>query len=623
MRSGKFKYIVGAVVVIALVVAVVVIKGNSPSTSTSTSTNGSSTGKTGNTITFAEGPGASPNWIFPYMSCTYFSVSNINAFINEMYRPVYWFGLGASAAVVPKLSTADMPVMSNGNKTITIKMKGWKFANGQTINAQSVMFFLNMYKADPTGYCGYNKGYGIPDQVSTASGSGNTVTIKFKTAVNPNWILYNYLSELYPMANSWDITAPGKPSTCATGKYGAASTNAACMAVYKYLTAQSGKTTTYTSALWQSAISGPWKLSAFDNLGNVTFVPNTKYSGPQKAQVKYVKELAFASTTPEQNALRAGTIDLGYIDNSLLTQNGTPQKPGANWPAISSNYNLEVGAPWSVDYAAYNFNKKNPEAVFLNQLYIRQAIQMTVDQPGMIKKIFKGYGYEQINPLPPVTPASISGGASTKNPYPYNPTKAAGLLKSHGWVVTAGQASCAKPGTGANQCGAGIAKGAKLSITLEYGSGSPALALQVNTEAAEWKTLGIATKTVPLPFNSVVSDCVSNSSNWSICLWGAGWIYAPDYYPSGESLYVPGASFNIGAFSDPKLTAAVKASTFGTASLKDFANIAAKDLPDLYQPNTTNNYAGSGIGEVIKTLKSKIGFTPNSLENFMPEYYYY
>ena len=29
-------------------------------------------------------------------------------------------------------------------------MKGWKFADGQTVNAQSVMFFLNMYKADPT-----------------------------------------------------------------------------------------------------------------------------------------------------------------------------------------------------------------------------------------------------------------------------------------------------------------------------------------------------------------------------------------------------------------------------------------------------------------------------------------
>jgi len=72
---------------------------------------------------------------------------------------------------------------------------------------------------------------------------------------------------------------------------------------------------------------------------------------------------------------------------------------------------------------------------------------MTVDQKTMIKKIFKGYGYVQINPLPPVTPSSISGGASTTNPYPYNPTKAAALLKSHGWVVTGGNATCQKVGT--------------------------------------------------------------------------------------------------------------------------------------------------------------------------------
>jgi peptide/nickel transport system substrate-binding protein len=576
-----------------------------------------------NTITFAEGPGASPNWIFPYQSCTYFSVDNINAFQQEMYRPVYFFGLGSTANVVPSLSTAKMPVMSNGNKTVTITMKGWKFADGQTIDAQSVMFFLNMYKADPTGYCGYNAGYGIPDQVASATGSGNTVTLKFTQAVNPNWILYNYLSELTPMANSWDITAPGKTSTCATGAYGAKSTDTACLAVAKYLTAQAGKTSDYTDTMWQSGDSGPWKLTSIDNLGNVTFVPNSAYSGPQKAQVKYVKEVAFTSATAEESALRAGSIDLGYVDNSVLTANGTTTKPGANWSAIAGNYNLEVGAPWSVDYAAYNFNKKNPQAVFLNQLYVRQAIQETVNQPAMINKIYKGYGYVQINPLPPVTTPAINGGASTTNPYPYSPSKALAALKSHGWKMVGGVQECESPGTGATDCGTGITKGQKLAITLIYGSGVPVLALQVNTEVAEWKTIGISTKVTLEPFDSVVSDCVGNSASWSICLWGAGWIYAPDYYPSGESLYVPGASFNIGAYSDAALTAAVKASTFGTASLASFANIAAQQLPDLYQPNTTNNYSGSGIGEVIKTLKSKIGFTPNPLENFMPEYYSY
>ena len=573
------------------------------------------------TITFAEAPGGFPNYIFPYMSCTYFSVDNTQAFQYEMFRPVYWFGLGKTTVVQPTLSLAKMPVMSNGDKTVTINMKGWKFADGQTIDAESVMFYLNMYKANPTAYCGYNAGYGIPDQVASASGSGNTVTIKFTKSVNPNWILYNYLSELTPMPNTWDITAPGKTSTCATGVYGAASTDAACKAVETYLDGQSSKISTYSDAMWQSGVSGPWKLDSIDDLGNVTFQANTKYSGPQKAQVKYVKEEAFTTATAEQEALRAGTIDIGYVDNSVLTADGTPKKSGANWPAIASNYNLVVGAPWSVDYAAYNFNPKSSQAVFLDQLYIRQALQDTVNQKQMIDKIYKGYGYVQDSPLPPVTPEAIAGHPSKTNPYPYDPTKAKKLLTSHGWKEVGGVMTCEKAGSGSTDCGAGIAKGAKLTVTLEYGSGIPALLLQVNTEVSEWTSIGIDAKTLAEPFNSVVSDCVGNSANWSICLWGAGWIYSPDYYPSGESLYVPGASFNIGDYSNAALTAAVKTTTFGTATLAKFANLAAKDLPDLYQPNTTNDFAAGGIGEVSKTLKSKIGFTPNPLENFMPEYY--
>src|SRR3984957_12940876 len=91
-----------------------------------------------NTITFAEGPGAYPNYIFPYMSCTYFSVDNTQAFQYEMFRPVYWFGLGTTPGGPPPLSLAKLPVMSNDDWTVTIDLKGWKFADGQTINAESV-----------------------------------------------------------------------------------------------------------------------------------------------------------------------------------------------------------------------------------------------------------------------------------------------------------------------------------------------------------------------------------------------------------------------------------------------------------------------------------------------------
>jgi peptide/nickel transport system substrate-binding protein len=580
------------------------------------------------TITFAEGPGASPNYIFPYMSCTFFSVSNINGFQDLTYRPLYWFGTGAAATYNESLSLATNPVMGNSNHSVTLNTKGWKFADGQTINAQSVMFFLNLYHAEKTNYCGYNAGYGIPDQVKSVTASGNTVTMNFTTSVNPNWILYNYLSEITPFPDAWSVSAANTPAACASGAYGTKATDAACTSVFNYLVGKTGqgiasKLTTYADSFWQSGASGPYILTHFDSLGNATFVPNKSYSGPQKSMVASVVEIPFATTAAEQVALRQGKIDLGYVDPTNLTSSGSPSNPGANWSAVASKYKLEVGAPWSVDYAAYNFNPKSPEAKFLDQLYIRQALQMTVDQPLMIKQIFKGYGYQQINPLPPVTSASISGPVSKKNPYPYNPTKAAALLKNHGWNISSGSAVCDKPGSAANECGKGISKGDVLTVTMEYGSGIPSLQTQVSTEVSEWNSIGITAKTLAEPFNKVVGDCVSNAATWSICLWGAGWIYAPDYYPSGESLFVPGASFNIGAYSNPTLTTLVKATTFGTTKLGAFANYAAQQLPVLYQPNGTNAYSGQGIGEVIKTLKSKIGFTPNSLTNFNPEYYYF
>ena len=45
----------------------------------------------------------------------------------------------------------------------------------------------------------------------------------------------------------------------------------------------------------------------------------------------------------------------------------------------------------------------------------------------------------------------------------------------------------------------------------------------------------------------------------------------------------------------------------------------------LFQPNGTNGHSGSGIGEIIKTLKLSggAGFTYNFLTNFLPEYYHF
>ncbi|MBU6496370.1 MAG: hypothetical protein KGR42_08205 [Acidobacteria bacterium] len=594
------------------------------------SVSGAATAAPSGTLTYAEAPGASPNYIFPFMSCTYFSVNNINQFQQLLYRPLYWFGLGNSAAVVDKpqvgannpngLSLAAAPVMSNGNKTVTLNLGNYKFQDGQPVNGQSVQFFLNLYKADVAlkkgaDYCGYNAGYGIPDQVASVTHTAKTVTIKFTTSVNPNWILYNYLSEITPLPNTWDTIGAGQEG-CATGAYGAAKTDSKCIADLKSLQAKALNLSSYSNSFWQSGVTGPYTVTHFDTLGNVTLVPNKTYMGPQPSQVAVVKEIPFATSTAEENALRAGSVDLGYVDPSVLTSSSPgPLKTGANWGPVANRYNLVTGSSWGFSYAAYNFQSGSPEAKFLNQLYIRQALQEGVNQAGIIAKLDKGYGLVNYSPLPYGISPTL--GHQPKQLYPYNLTAAKALLAGHGWTMSGGSLTCTNPGTGKSQCGPGINKGDVLTITYLYGGGTPSFTAEVNTIVSAWQSLGIKATATPEPFNQVIADCAAGKTTWSVCDWGAGWIYAPDYFPSGEWGFTPGAGFNIGAYNNPTMTSIIKTTTFGTAKLSQYASYFEQQLPVMFQPN------GERTGEIIKTLKSTIGFAPNPLQNFNPEYFHF
>ena len=362
-----------------------------------------------------------------------------------MYRPLYMFGLGGSPAVQYKISPGNAPKMSHGNKTATITMKGWHFADGQVVNGQSVMFFLNMLAADPTSYCGDNGPFSIPALIKNASAKGNTVTINFTRSMNPLWLVYNNLSFITPMPNSWDMTSATQKANCAGGKYNAASTNVACKNVEAYLDGLSGNTSTYTGKLWQSGVDGPWRLTSFDNLGNLTFVPNPHYNGPVKARVAQVKEVAYTSTQAEENDLQAGKLSLGFVDPGVLTSPAiSPTKAGPNWGQLSARYNMVVGSAWNFNYAPFNFSSADAKSAAISQLYIRQALQEAVDQTGIINNVDKGYGIPIYSPLPPTTPKSLS--APISNPYPFNLTNAKALLTSHGWTIQNGVQTCTEPG---------------------------------------------------------------------------------------------------------------------------------------------------------------------------------
>jgi len=567
------------------------------------------------TVAFAEAPGANPNFIFPYLGCAYSSVNNINQFQMLMYRPLYWFGLGGSAKFVPSLSLADRPVFSHGDRTVTITMKGWRFADGQVVNASSVMLFLNMYKSDPTAYCGYNAGYGIPDQVASAAGHDNTVRINFTTSVNPNWLLGTYLSQITPMPVSWDRTSGSQASTCASGKYGAASTDAACNAVVTYLTKEGLTTSTFTGAFWQGGVDGPWRLTSFNAIGNATFQPNPKYQGPQKAQVRYVKEVAFTTIQAEESALLNNGLSIGYIDPSVLTSPAPdPGRVGPNWVPLASHYSIATGSAWSFNYAAYNFTSSDSNGAAVGQLYIRQALQYAVDQRSIIESADKGYGSAIDSPLPPSTSSTLS--KPIVNPYPFNFAAARTLLSAHGWTLQDNVQTCTDPGSGAGQCGSNIAQGYQLSFNVVWPAGSNALDQTLLSEIANWQSLGILITHSTDTFNNVISDC-TGAKPFEICAWGYGWAYPPSDYPSGESLFLPGGDFNVGTYANAQMSSLIKGSIFGKTNLSAYATFAAEQLPVLYQPQANS------IVEVARTLKSSVGFAPNPLGDFMPEYFHY
>jgi peptide/nickel transport system substrate-binding protein len=80
------------------------------STSSSSTPGATGTPVSGGTATFAEQPADTPNYIFPFVSSAYISVSNLNLFQYLMYRPLYWYGTGNQPTVnTVRLRRSRMP----------------------------------------------------------------------------------------------------------------------------------------------------------------------------------------------------------------------------------------------------------------------------------------------------------------------------------------------------------------------------------------------------------------------------------------------------------------------------------------------------------------------------------
>src|SRR5258707_163334 len=158
----------------------------------------------GGTVTYALPANNTPNYIFPLSPIQYFTQVNSDNLQYLLYRPLYWFGGKGLPYLNSELSLAEPPTY-NG-QIVTIRLKpNYRWSDGESVNAQDVVFWMHMMKAvvkrstSSVNWGGYVPGY-FPDNVRNIRAVGSyEVKMTIIGHYSTQWFTYNELSQVSPM----------------------------------------------------------------------------------------------------------------------------------------------------------------------------------------------------------------------------------------------------------------------------------------------------------------------------------------------------------------------------------------------------------------------------------------
>jgi peptide/nickel transport system substrate-binding protein len=577
--------------------------GNSGSGSSGSGSSGAAAA--GGSATFALPPNATPNWIFPLATPGHLASYN-SSIQAEMWLPLYAYdSTSGTLAYNSAISSAEQPVYSNGDKTVTVTLRNLTWSNGKKVTSRDVQFWYNLVKANKSQWGAYSAGE-MPDDIKSFTiVSPSTFRLDLTQAFNPGWFTGNQLSLITPLPQAaWD-TEGGK-----VGNYDL--TTAGAKKVYSYLTGASGKIAGYDgSPLWK-VTDGPFDLRSWNTGGTVVLAKSATYHGAEAARLNSVTFDPFTSDQAEFDSLRSGGIDYGYVPISDLSQEKLLQAEG---------YKVEPWVGWAVSYIPFNFNNPAMGPVF-KQLYVRQALQQAVDQKTIVNDVWSGEATAGYGPVPQTPVSQYLSATQKNNPYPYNLAKAKSLLTSHGWTVPAsGSATCTKPGSAGSECGAGIAAGTKLAFTIISESGSTETTNMMQELQSSFGQIGATLSVKQAPLNTVLNDSAICKPSQAACSWQlsffgtqGSWYFNP--YPSGEQIFETGAGVNLGSYADAQATKLIQqTTTSGLASaMQAYSAYLAQNLPVLWVPNP--DYQVSAIKNTLG------GVLQNPLASMNPQQWY-
>jgi peptide/nickel transport system substrate-binding protein len=550
----------------------------------------------GGSITYGQLNGNTPNYIFPITPSGNASTYNYQ-WQQVMWLPLYNnFAFGSSPGINYSQSLAKKPVFSDGDKTVTVTLKsGYKWSDGKPVDAQDVLFDIALVKAavheSAANWGSFTPGY-FPDSIASIATSGpDTFVIHLKKAFNPGFFLNDQLAvNIYPLpSRDWNVASAGGPHLNWR-------VPANAKKIYDYLGKVGGQVGTFgTNPLWK-IVDGPFVLSSFSPVtSSWTLKANHSYGGSPKPYIDTLQGVTYTGITPMLNAMRTGSLDVGSVDFSQL--NSVPSLKSQGYSVFGYPDFGWAGDIWNFEDKTGHFDK------IVSQLYFRQAMAHLVNEKAIIAGIYHGAAGYAYGPIPPVPKTPYVPANAIKPPYPYDPAKAVALLKAHGWhVVPNGTTTCANPGTGPNQCGAGIPKGTPISFSwyTETAAAGPFVPLTDEAVTSEAKqAAGINIALHQKTFNYIASNL--NVADPSVAkynnLWGvenfSGYTDSP--YPTQNSIFNTGGSFNSGGYHDPKMDSLIHASVFGTnpKAVTQEASYEAQAVPALFLPNYDIIYAVS------------------------------
>lgn len=323
----------------------------------------------GGTAVVAMTPQGSPNWFFPEVSAS--TYTEINSQIQElMYKPLVMFNKHNQPDYQISIASGIHYNAKGTQYTISLSHK-YQWSNGHPVTAQDVVYAWDIMKAAsnpkaPWLYGGSGSG-GVPTAWAKVVASGNsTVVVTLAHSANPQWFIHNGLSQITPIPKSvWD-----KYPTNMTKEL-------------KFIQSVSNSP---NNPVYQ-VVDGPFRFSKMVPNRYWDLVPNPHYGG-HKARIAKLEFQYETSASAEFAALKTGQVNVGYLPPSMWSA-----RHQLTQDTLSSSY------LFGMNYLVPNFNKKSVSGAF-SHLYVRQALEMGINQKAIVNSLYHGFGVPMTGPIP-------------------------------------------------------------------------------------------------------------------------------------------------------------------------------------------------------------------------------